>query len=189
MTKTMKAILLGLTAYLPLPAGAVVVSLTPSTTDITVGDLLTVDIVADIPLTEPVLGWGLDLDNASGLLTATGSPLIGSAWIPAFGFDGDGLAGLAFPLPVVGDDTLLATLTFEAVGAGTALLMPGYTATDLTEGFALSPFDFASTSFTGLSLTIKEASFTVPEPPTALLLALCGAGFGMKHYRRRKRRQ
>ncbi len=177
----MRNILLGLIMCMPLSAEAVMVSLLPSSTDIHVGDVFSVDIVADIGAMEPVLGWGLDIQNPSGLLTQTAAPVIGSDWFPASGLDGDGLAGLAFPMPVTGNDILLASLTYEAIATGVATLMPSYTLGDFTEGFPLAPpnIGFADIDFTGVSLLIQDRVISVPEPGTALtiLLGLVGMGF------------
>jgi len=174
----MRNILLGLIMCMPLSAEAVMVSLLPSSTDIHVGDVFSVDIVADIGAMEPVLGWGLDMQNPSGLLTQTAAPVIGSDWFPASGLDGDGLAGLAFPMPVAGDDILLASLTFEAIGAGIATLMPTYSPGDLTEGFPLAPpnLGFADVDFMGLTLTVRDHVVNVISAPgTAVLMLLAFA--------------
>ncbi len=175
----MRHILLGLIMCIPLTAEAVMVYLSPSSTDIHVGDIFTVDILADIDTTEPVLGWGLDIQNPSGLLTQITSPLIGSTWFPASGLDGDGLAGLAFPTPVTGDQVLLASLNYQANNTGIADLIPSYTPGDFTEGFLLAPpnLGFASTNFVGLTLQVKEKIMNlVPAPGTGILVALVLGG-------------
>ncbi len=172
----MRNILLGLIMCMPLPAEAVMVSLSPSSADIHVGDVFSVDIVADIGAMEPVLGWGLDMQNPSGLLTQTAAPVIGSDWFPAIGLDGDGLAGMAFPVPVAGDNILLASLTFEAIGAGIATLMPTYSPGDFTEGFPLaSPnLGFADVDFMGLTLTVRDHVVNVIPAPDTIILMLLG---------------
>ena len=174
----MKKMLLGLLLWLSMPASAwaVMITLSPSTTDIYVGDVFSVDIMADIAVSEPLLGWGLDIGNTSGLLTGTAPPVIGSAWLPVAGLDGDGLAGLAFPFPVVGSDVLLASLSFQATGVGMAELIPAITLGDLTEGFALAPSGFADVTFTNLTLNIMERPVIIPEPGTVLLMLIVLAG-------------
>lgn len=184
----MKKMLLGLLLWISAPASswAVMITLSPSTTDIYVGDAFSVDIIADIGVTEPILGWGLDIGNTSGLLVETAAPVIGSAWLPAASMDGDGLAGLAFPFPVIGSDVLLASLSFQATGVGMADLIPSITLGDLTEGFALAPpnFGFADVRFTNLTLNIMERPVIVPEPGTALLMLTALAGLRLTAKRR-----
>lgn len=72
------------------------------------GDIFTVDIVADID--EPVLGWGLDLiiDNPS-ILSTEGLPVIDSAWFAA-PFNPDGAGSGYFVLPC--DDPTRAIVTY-----------------------------------------------------------------------------
>ncbi len=182
----MKKILLGLLLWMSVPASswAVMITLSPSTTDIYVGDVFSVDIIADIGATEPLLGWGLDIGNTSGLLAETASPVIGSAWFPTVGMDGDGLAGLAFPFPVFGSDVLLASLSFQATGVGIADLIPSITLGDLTEGFALSSSGFADVTFTNLTLNIMERPVIIPEPATVLLMLTALAGMRLTAKRR-----
>jgi len=188
----MKKMLLGLLLWVfaPVSSWAVMISLSPSTTDIYVGDAFSVDIIADIGATEPLLGWGLDIGNTSGLLIETAVPVIGSAWLPAAGMDSDGLAGLAFPFPVSGSDVLLASLSFQATGAGIADLIPSITLADLTEGFALAPpsIGFADVMFTSLTLNIMERPILIPVPGTGLLMLTVLAGMMLVTKRQPMRR-
>lgn len=136
--------------------------------DVTVrlGDIFTVDIVADID--EPVLGWGLDLviDNPS-ILSTVGLPVIDSAWFAVpFNPDGDGLAALAFPDSIVGTN-LLATVTFSADMLGETDLFLSADATDLTEGFPLDNAGFGS-------LTFQPGHVSVVPLPAAGMLELFG---------------
>lgn len=79
--------------------------------------------------------------------------------------DGDGLAGAVFPAGLTGD-LLLATLTFQAIGAGATEVGASATPGDLTEGFPLDPSGFdADVSFT-------SARVEVPEPGLPVILAL-----------------
>lgn len=86
--------------------------------------------------------------------------------------DGDGLAGLAFPLPISGNGVLLATLSFKALSGGAAVFTPSYTPTDLTEGFPLASSGFADIVFNYATVTVNGAAGanSVPEPPTVFLL-------------------
>jgi hypothetical protein len=146
---------------------------------VSVGQVFQVDILAD--LSDPVLGWGLDLDFDAGLLVASGAPAIGGDWVPFGGGDGDGLAGVFVPPPgdpgLSGDDVVLATLSFEAVAEGVAALILGITPSDLNEGFALDPTGFdPNVTFVNGLVTI------IPEPGTLVLL---GPGLVVLAVRRR----
>lgn len=90
----------------------VTVRFDPTDSVVGLGDVFTVDIIADIP--DPVLGWGLDVAFDPSILSQVGLPAIGSSWIGAPTLDGDGLGGLAFPFPIVGSDVRSATLTLSA---------------------------------------------------------------------------
>ncbi|MCK4658299.1 MAG: PEP-CTERM sorting domain-containing protein [Phycisphaerae bacterium] len=127
----------------------------------------TVDIVADIP--ELVFGWGLDLELATPGIVSQMAFDLGGVWDEPGGTgDGDGLAGLAFPDSVSGDDILLGTFTFIPTGIGTTDLNLSYTLGDLGEGFALDPAGFADVMFTAGSITV------IPEPTALALLAFGG---------------
>jgi len=131
-----------------------------------VGDIFTIDIVAD--MTNPIVGWGLDLtvtDPMYANRTAT-DPVIGPDWDPAFAPDLDGLAGLAFPVGVSGPGILLATVEFQALALGTTNLVLSVTPGDLTEGFALYPSGFDNYEFSLGTINV------VPEPAALALLAL-----------------
>lgn len=136
--------------------------------DVTVGlgDVFTMDIVADID--EPVLGWGLDLtiDNPS-IVSTVGLPVIDSAWFAApFNPDGDGLAALAFPDSIVGTN-LLATVTFSADMLGETDLFLSADVADLTEGFPLDNEGFGS-------LTFQLGHVSVVPVPAAVMLGIVG---------------
>ena len=172
--------LLFLLCFIPVSSWAapVTVSFEPQYSVVFVGDVFAVDLLADIP--DPVVGWGLDVTFDTSVLDLSGVT-VGFAWFPTSGFDGDGLAGLAFPMPVYGDDILLATLTFEAIALGTSDLTTSITLAELTEGFALSPTGFAEVTFQAGSVTV------VPVPATILLFSsgLIGLAGLRKRFRKR----
>ena len=128
------------------------------------GEVFTIDILADIG--DPLVGWGVDLSFDPSILSPIGPPAIGPSWLPASAPDGDGLAGLAFPDSVSGAGVLLASVTFSGVTLGETDLMLSTTPGDLTEGFALDPTGFAQPIFESARV------YVVPEPATGLLCAI-----------------
>jgi len=84
-----------------------------------------------------LLGFGLDVGFDSASLAWIGSAVVAPAWTAVFAPDGDGLAGLAPPSGISGNGLVVATLTFQALQAGTTALTPSVTPGDLTEGFSL----------------------------------------------------
>jgi hypothetical protein len=166
-------IICALLAVGALTAGAsaeIVVGFDPEDTTIDpVGGTALVDIVADIPETEPVLSWGLDVTVANPAIASWTLVSIGPLWYPIESPDGDNLGGLAFPDSVWGDDTLLATLEFTGLSLGlTEIGMCDDYPADLTEGFALDPSGFADVTYCCGTVEV------VPEPASLSLLALCG---------------
>lgn len=155
------------------PAG-VIVEVQPPNLVVATGQVFTVNVVADIH--EPVVGWGLDLTFDPAVVSLTGAPAIGPAWLPAGTLDGDGLAGLAFPASISGTEILLATMSFSAVALGQTELALDITPGDLTEGFPLDPTGFAS-------VTLESGEVTVVPEPTDLALLLIGAGLVMRRKR------
>lgn len=165
---------------------AVTVRFDPAADTRAVGEVFTVQILADLG-TQSSIGWGLDLDYDTNLLLLTQPPEIGSYWQAAFANDGDGLTGSADPFSdpdgnllfgsIGGDNVLLATLTFEALAPGLSPLTASVTDNDLNEGFALDPTGFADIVFENGTVHV------VPEPLhlPAMLLAL-------SVWRRRNRR-
>ena len=134
------------------------------------GDIFSVELKADID--DPILGWGLDIIYDPAILALQGMPLIGSNWLSGPSWDGDGLAGLAFPAAVSGNDTLLAALNFEVLVPDPTTLSVISTSGDLTEGFTLTgpPGSFAD--YQVCSARVNP----VPEPTTLVLLCLGLAG-------------
>ena len=156
--------------------GDISVRFEPSSPVVNVGQVFTVDILADIPAPDAIIGWGIDTWFNSSILGH--DPLHDVAIDPSFKAvftpDGDRLAGaVPFPpLPLSGTDILLAVLTFEALDVGTSPLIGSYTPTDPTEGFAkpFPPGGFAPASFV-------DGSVTVIPSPGAAVLGVIGCGF------------
>jgi hypothetical protein len=141
------------------------------------GGSFDVDLVAD--LTQPVVGFGLDVAFDPALLSRTGVS-IGPDWVGVAAADGDGLAGLA-PLPgVSGLDVLLATLHLKGTALGSTSLAFGITPNDFTEGFALASLGAFDTAVLGDPLPVQ----VVPEPASGLLLALALAALAAASRRR-----
>ncbi len=137
-----------------LAQNAVTVRFDPQNTSVTAGTSFTVKLVADIP--DSVVGWGLDV-GFDPLLLSLESVEVGPAWSAATAADGDGLVGLAFPTPVSGQNSLLATLHFKAKATactGNSNLVASFTANDLAEGFPLPVGDFANATFVAGSVSV-----------------------------------
>lgn len=169
MTRAFRALPLALLLLAAARAASAVaiVEVVPSASALVVGDEFEVEVRGS--LSDPVLGFGFDLSWNVDLLEILGAPEIGSAWIQVAALDGDGLAGLA-PLPIVGNDVLLATLRFRALAPGEALFATGATFGDLAEGFALAPLGFEShVEWGGASVVVA------PEPASLIVLALVAA--------------
>jgi len=146
----------------------VIVRFEPDSQNVLVREYVDVNVVADI--SDPVLGWGLDLSYDLSKLSLQGQPAIGPLWQPVNAPDGDGLAGLVFPGSISGDGVLLATLRFWTKVEGLAALDMSVTPGDLNEGFPLDPTGFAQVSFQTGCINI------IPEPAMSALL-LTGVGF------------
>lgn len=151
----------------------VIVRIEPALLSVDVGSAFSIDLVADFG-NERVVGWGLDLIFDSAVLSLLGPPVIGPFWDASYAPDGDGLAGAANPFSdpdgdgiygsISGSSVLLATLTFTADALGSTDVTPGYTESDLNEGFALDPTGFADVMLESGRLTV------IPEPGTGILV-------------------
>ncbi len=167
------ALLIGLLASPAL--ATIVVSFNPlnQSVDISAGTT-TVDIVADIPTADAIIGWGLDLGTTGTSVSfdpGTYPPTIGPLFYPVFAPDGDGLAGLVTPPDTVsGTGIVLATVVLTLNDLGLTLLDASYTPgdwPDLTEGF-MTENGFAQVQFVQGSVNVT------PEPASLLLLAFVG---------------
>jgi hypothetical protein len=139
-----------------------------------VGGTVQVDIVADIPESTPIAGWGLDLTIVTPAIAALTGQTIGPAWdAVTYTPDGDLLAGLAPTPPGVGiwgNEVILATLTFTGLAPGTTpIVLSDSNPPDQTEGFAIYPLENRSFA----EVTYVDGSITVlPEPASLALLAV-----------------
>lgn len=128
-----------------------------------------VEILADIPEADGILGWGLDLTVDIPAIASVTNVTIGPLWGPGAGGDGDNLSGTSFPPDhgVWGTGVLLATveLTGGSVGVSGLTLSDDYPA-DLAEGFALYPTGFATVNY------IPGTVEVLPEPASIALLVL-----------------
>jgi hypothetical protein len=159
------ALLIGLLAS-PALAGIVIAFNPPSAVWPPSGNA-TMDIVAYIPESDAIIGWGLDLGITGNPASLTGPPVIGPLFDPAYAPDGDGLAGLVPPPGTVfGPQVVLATLTLHTDNpSGPATYLDAsYTPGDLTEGL-MTEFGFADVLFV-------QGVINPPEPTSSALVAL-----------------
>lgn len=134
-----------------------------------------VQIVADIPEADAIIGWGLDLGVGNPALVSWNLVSIGPSFVPFTAPDGDGLAGVV-PTPpgtsLWGSGILLATIQFNGLGFGgtTGVSLSDTNPPDLNEGFALDPDvgGFANVWYMPGTVTV------IPEPASFGLLALAG---------------
>ena len=147
-----------------------------------VGNQITMDLYADIPEADAVVGYGLDLyfDETKVAVSAVS---IGTPWAATAAVDPDPndasvdlnfAATNEFPGDAVfGTGVLLASITFDALSVGmTDLVIGDHNALgDLNEGFAANPPPTGA--FVPYSAT-NGCIEVVPEPATLSLLALAG---------------
>lgn len=167
-----------------MPAQALIsLEFNPSDIEVEVCDIFLVNLVADIPESDAILGWGLDLIYDPTQMSWD-SLIIGLDWMPypLPPFTDDGFGGLAvFPPGLIwGDDILLATLDFHCLDVGFSTLDLAVTPGDPMEGFILPTGLFADWEYTPGNVS------QVPEPAT---LFLVGTGLaGLAAARRRKKK-
>ena len=126
----------------------------------------TVDILADIPQEDAIIGFGVDLAIDNPIVTPIGVT-IGSSFDAVTAPDGDELAGMVMPpTPIYGDGIVLATVDLSLDALGTVNLTPGATDGDLFEGL-MTPDGFVAEID-----WIPGCIEIVPEPASMLLLAL-----------------
>ena len=167
-----------------------VVSLELSTTDIFVGDIFEIDVIADgvtdidpIWGTDEVLAFGFDFDYETTLFsynTATFGP---GFYDDSIFFPNTDVAGSAFP-GIYGNDILLASLSFTSLLEGNYSVGIVSDRNDSNEG--LITFFYPQTDITQ-SINVSVSAAPVPEPATIMLLitGMVGMGlFGRKKYRK-----
>lgn len=159
----MRRMLLALTSLLlAAPASAAVIAYVIAPVSVGVGTQFDIELRGN--LGDPTLGWGLDLGFDPAVVQPVGAPTIGPDWIATTASDGDGLAGIA--LTGLSGDRRLAVVRFQAIALGSTSFVLSDTLADLSEGFALDPTGFATVQYQSATVNV------VPEPATALLLAL-----------------
>jgi hypothetical protein len=134
-----------------------VVRFLPEATEVTYGTTFELYVLGD--LSEPIVGFGVDVVWDPALAAQIGEPTVGPSWIGVFAPDGDGLAAVAFPGGVAGFGVLLATLRLEPTALGVLEIDAEITPGDLSEGFALVGSGFDDVIFEGTSVQV-----VVPEP-------------------------
>lgn len=156
------------------PASAsIAVSFDPNPQNVFINDVFTMDIVADIPTADAIIGWGLDLTIDDGTIVSLTNVAINNVvFDPAVSNpDGDGLAALVpfADVPLSGNDIVLVTLTFLATNIGsTDLFLSDDHLTDTTEGFKLDP----PGGFADVVYSTGTINVAIPEPATLALLGL-----------------
>lgn len=153
-------------------SATIIVSFESDRTSVGLHEQFSVNLWADIPAADPVIGWGLDL-LLDETVFALRSVTLGNIWLGFPTPDLDGLGGLSFS--GIHGRTLLAVLQLEAVGVGSSLLSIGTTSGDFTEGFALrSPGKFANYDVNTSRITVAEVSAPLSLPLFGLGVALLG---------------
>ncbi|MCK9608293.1 MAG: hypothetical protein M0R33_17755 [Methylomonas sp.] len=166
-------------------ANAASINLTPSSTTVLFSNTVQVAVLADIDVSESIIGFGFDLSLSSGgvldFVGFTPGGLFADDLLNLAPFsDSDGIRGasngdLFFGPAISGSGILLGTLDLKAIGLGTATI--DLLADDLnfffTEG--LIPEDPGLVNFippvTNASITVV-ANNNIPEPPLGMLIGV-----------------
>jgi predicted extracellular nuclease len=182
---------LGLLAFVPLGAGAAVVSVSPLTQQTAVGGVASVTVsISDLASTESLGAFDINLDfdpavlSFSSVTFGTGLDVLGlGLGIQAYGPDGTGRMNI-FEVSVdeVADlNTLqldafsLFTLTFDAIGAGTSNL-------------TLNLADLADADGLALAASVQHGSVEVTPVPLPGALWLLASGLSAAGVALRRRR-
>jgi hypothetical protein len=165
----------------------IILSFDTSASDVTVGDTLTVDLLATTQVPgDAFAGWGLDLNYDTSLLSLD-SFSIGSSFTALTSSDGDDFAGSYLDIfdpfaAISGTNIVLASFTFTAIAIGNTNLLTGSTLTDLGEGFVSGFFQEVSFANASTNISITDAS-AVSAPSTIGLFAV--AVLGIAGFRRK----
>ncbi|HEX5065659.1 MAG TPA: cohesin domain-containing protein [Myxococcota bacterium] len=154
------------------PAPAAVIAYVTAPANVGIGAQFDVELRAT--LGDPVVGWGLDLGFNPSVVQKV-STTVGPDWLAVSASDADGLAGIS--LTGLTGDRRLAVVRFQAIALGSTSFVLSDTMADLSEGFALDPSGFASVQYQSATVQV------VPEPGTALLVALGVTGLAARRAR------
>lgn len=162
--------LLAVGAFALSASADITVSFDPVHSWTVVGGTVAVDIVADIPEEDAILGWGLDLTINDPAIASWALDSIGPLFDPIVqNPDGDLLGGLVPAPGNVWGNVVLATIEFTGLNCGvTNLLLSDSSPGDPTEGFALDPVGLAVVNYVAGDLCV------IPEPAALVLLAVAG---------------
>jgi hypothetical protein len=165
----------------PADAAAITVRFVPAAQVVNLGDVVVINVVADIDAGSAIVSWGIDVGLSSAIL---GGPAVAIGALfsstPPAG-DMDGLIGIVVPPdpPVSGVGIVLATLTYTATSLGTTNLIASITGGDALEGF----FQVGGGAVTDLAF-VNGVVTVIPLPPALLLGA---AGLGLVGIARRRK--
>lgn len=154
----------------PSALATIEVGFEPIFNNVNIADLtVSIDLVADIPAGDGIIGWGLDLIPIGTSAALSSVEINASVFDAGAGIDGDGLVALVKPLqtPLFGDDIVLATLHFDLLAEGlTTLTLADDGLTDVTEGFFLNAGGNAEVNYGTGTINV------VPEPTVFALAGL-----------------